>query len=654
MDHKCHNHLDDALTSCSAQYGTTKYCSAFLRNERCTNRSCMFLHETGEDSDSFSRQDLSSLNAASSQRPAPSSGIASLSKSSHITASQAQPPLAIAPVQSSNFQTTKAEPMSRSDSGDGSALPTTANWAKNPQTVQSRRSSQAASRATPSPKTTNAIPVQQRGPLASNRLAERSLSGTGKDARWKEIKEKDEAAAQAAYRESLHPAKRLLHDAIIDMQDGFKNWKYELDRKSFDAATLKLIDTAPPLIDPNGGVKWYLRKKREEEGKKKQEAEKIEPPFAATAAADDEENMASGSLQLGGEPDNSDDQFLSHAGNSRRQTPFGGVFSAEPQPFDRQVSLTGDLTNLGFGGRSLTPQQQRNISLLKSGGQMESGLDQPQRVSATNTSQHHSQLSNPFQSQNQQLSALSRHGRHASRYNFANDTGTASTIVKPSTNAQLLAQQSAMMPHPQTKNFGAAQPGIHSNFYSGVQGPPPGLKASGTPPISGGGMFAQGHGFASAIGGGANFGGNIGGKSNTEDNVRDLMRNRMGGGSTLAGDGGKREFQLPPSQFLPMSFVHNSPFALPSTFQGPPRDVSYSTQDVRFAYAKPKKPGKKRTQANPTPFRGGGAVDLPDPSILQARMQHPSAGQGPYGNSSNQGGYNSHGVMYGGGFGGRW
>ncbi|KAF2097991.1 hypothetical protein NA57DRAFT_15230, partial [Rhizodiscina lignyota] len=40
-----------------AQYGTTKYCSAFLRGENCTNRNCMFLHEPGEESESFTRHD---------------------------------------------------------------------------------------------------------------------------------------------------------------------------------------------------------------------------------------------------------------------------------------------------------------------------------------------------------------------------------------------------------------------------------------------------------------------------------------------------------------------------------------------------------------------------------------------------------------------
>ncbi|EON99800.1 putative general negative regulator of transcription subunit 4 protein [Phaeoacremonium minimum UCRPA7] len=52
-----------------AQLGTTKYCSAWLRHEQCTNRQCMFLHELGDEEDSYTRQDLSSLNSINSQRP---------------------------------------------------------------------------------------------------------------------------------------------------------------------------------------------------------------------------------------------------------------------------------------------------------------------------------------------------------------------------------------------------------------------------------------------------------------------------------------------------------------------------------------------------------------------------------------------------------
>ena len=242
----------------------------------------MFLHETGEDSDSFSRQDLSSLNAASSQRPAPSSGIIPIAKPSQAPSSSA---IMTGPT-SSNSQVNKAESMSRSDSGggDGSALPNTANWAKNPQVEQSRRSSQAASRATPSPKTTSAKPTAQQ-PESSNSAVPSSAAAT--DARSKQSKDKtvkDREAAAAAYRATLPPHKQLLHDAILSLE-GLKDFpRYKLDRKAFTEEQLKLIDNFPPVIDPNGGIKWLLRKRREEEERKKQESEKAEPLFTSHTA----------------------------------------------------------------------------------------------------------------------------------------------------------------------------------------------------------------------------------------------------------------------------------------------------------------------------------------------------------------------------------
>lgn len=44
-----------------AAYGTTKYCSSYLRGQPCPNPSCMFLHEPGEEADSYTRRDLSAM-----------------------------------------------------------------------------------------------------------------------------------------------------------------------------------------------------------------------------------------------------------------------------------------------------------------------------------------------------------------------------------------------------------------------------------------------------------------------------------------------------------------------------------------------------------------------------------------------------------------
>ncbi|KAG8997525.1 transcriptional repressor general negative regulator of transcription subunit 4 [Tulasnella sp. JGI-2019a] len=47
-----------------ASYGTTKYCMTFLRNAMCTNQGCRELHEWGDDKDSFTKEDLTTLKHA--------------------------------------------------------------------------------------------------------------------------------------------------------------------------------------------------------------------------------------------------------------------------------------------------------------------------------------------------------------------------------------------------------------------------------------------------------------------------------------------------------------------------------------------------------------------------------------------------------------
>ncbi|KAI8095106.1 regulator of Vps4 activity in the MVB pathway-domain-containing protein [Gilbertella persicaria] len=41
-----------------ASYGTTKYCTYYLRNMNCPNPNCLYLHEPGEDADTISKEEL--------------------------------------------------------------------------------------------------------------------------------------------------------------------------------------------------------------------------------------------------------------------------------------------------------------------------------------------------------------------------------------------------------------------------------------------------------------------------------------------------------------------------------------------------------------------------------------------------------------------
>lgn len=59
---RCINELDGSLCDgrlLRAAHGTTKYCLSYLRGHPCPNPNCMFLHEPGEEADSYTRKDLS-------------------------------------------------------------------------------------------------------------------------------------------------------------------------------------------------------------------------------------------------------------------------------------------------------------------------------------------------------------------------------------------------------------------------------------------------------------------------------------------------------------------------------------------------------------------------------------------------------------------
>ncbi|KAK9451967.1 uncharacterized protein V1518DRAFT_369051 [Limtongia smithiae] len=95
-----------------AAYGTTKYCSSYLRNQPCPNPNCMFLHEPGEEADSYTRQDLSTIQHTARQAESKPG----LSRTSTTT------------TRSLN-STTRAVEENLVETPEQSALPPTASWA---------------------------------------------------------------------------------------------------------------------------------------------------------------------------------------------------------------------------------------------------------------------------------------------------------------------------------------------------------------------------------------------------------------------------------------------------------------------------------------------------------------------------------------------
>ncbi|KAM0687133.1 hypothetical protein COBT_001633 [Conglomerata obtusa] len=58
---KCISEIDESCLEgkmIKATFGTTKYCSFYLKNVNCQNLECMYLHEKGKDCDSLTKDEM--------------------------------------------------------------------------------------------------------------------------------------------------------------------------------------------------------------------------------------------------------------------------------------------------------------------------------------------------------------------------------------------------------------------------------------------------------------------------------------------------------------------------------------------------------------------------------------------------------------------
>lgn len=520
------------------------------------------------------------------------------------------------------------QPMRRQPSKDqnldGPALPQSASWANKDAVLnRTRRASLAGSQASQSPRTTQptvAAPADEsKRPEKQPQQVQRTPSPAH--------------LPQSAPRSAApDPAAQMLENLVSAVNS--PAFKFNFSPAGLSAEELAFIEQHASLIDPFGGAKRRVARERAEQDRARREQELLQ-----TVAAEDE-NRESGSLQLGGEPDDA------HPPGPRSSRDSHGAIQPPSQQGTRNNSTVGSpvsatsqqFQGLNLGGRSLTPLQQQQLMLLKSANSQQAGLADPLQGNlnpsldpASLARQGFSQAQiahiTTVQAQNRQA------GKNLTNLNMRMPNGT---LVQPGTPNPLAAP--------------ASQTGLAGAFYtSGVQGPPPGLKTAGTPPISGGGMFAQGHGFTSNNNIG--LGGNVGKHENNPELMRELLRGRSGtGAGGLQGqDASKREFMFP---FLPQH--HTPPPLTPANGLLSSLYGSQTGTSPEPGPQRQKKRGKKHRHAN-TSSGGGGVVDLADPSILQARMHqagaNAGAGQGLYG-SQGQGGYN-HSMMYGSGL-NRW
>jgi len=454
-----------------AQFGTTKYCSAYLRGDACMNRNCMFLHEAGEAGESYSRADLSSMNAGSTQQGS----------------SRPPPPQSQQPMSAATQMVRTASDQPQSPTADRPALPSTASWASRPPQMQpSRTESRNASGSMDSPALPAATPaLPQPEPSPPTPVAE-------------PVQEPEPEPEPQPAPQPVKVRKPRAPSPIRDLVRLFnpQDLCLEFSTANMPQSEIDILTSYPALFDSDGGAKRRLRRQKEEEQRR------IELEQAAAAVpnveTDDDPEM-SGSMQLGGEPEEKDDV------ESTRDT---ATTSGQDMALDQRFQFGGVSSPAGISERGLTPQQHQQLLLqtMKSPSPGSQGT-------------YMNQANGAFQ----QTGHAPGHQRNVSRFSFANDS-SASTAVKPVANQKLMSQQSAMMPPNGINHFGGQQHAQGGQFFtSNVQGPPPGLKASGTPPVSGGMTFGQGHGFTT---GGIQYGSNVGGRNVNEEMMRDLLRGR--------------------------------------------------------------------------------------------------------------------------------
>ncbi|CEH17947.1 transcriptional repressor [Ceraceosorus bombacis] len=106
-----------------ASFGTTKYCTTYLRNLPCTVPTCTYLHEPGEETDTFTKEDLSTL------RHATKDAEFKLKPSAAAIQAATQSTRRTDPFSSSGAPGSDSSAAAFGTTPEGSALPKTASWA---------------------------------------------------------------------------------------------------------------------------------------------------------------------------------------------------------------------------------------------------------------------------------------------------------------------------------------------------------------------------------------------------------------------------------------------------------------------------------------------------------------------------------------------
>ncbi|KAI9282780.1 regulator of Vps4 activity in the MVB pathway-domain-containing protein [Sporodiniella umbellata] len=112
-----------------ASFGTTKYCTYYLRNMSCPNPSCLYLHEPGEDADTISKEELATGKHRMRDQMAYDNNSEEEDEGDYSRSSQYSSPS----ISSSDFPPTSSnhKKILASFDDERPALPASASWGKN-------------------------------------------------------------------------------------------------------------------------------------------------------------------------------------------------------------------------------------------------------------------------------------------------------------------------------------------------------------------------------------------------------------------------------------------------------------------------------------------------------------------------------------------
>jgi len=181
------------------------------------------------------------------------------------------------------------------------------------------------------------------------------------------------------------------------------DFRFIFSTTAMSPGDLEVVTHFPQMLDPNGGAKRRAMKDKEKELEHQRQEAETQAALQAASTTEPEENPEGGSLQLGGEPEETQETGGGH-GQQLAIAPPSQHNLGVGLGFRQNSSLADDFANLGISSRGLTAQQQQQLLLFKGAAPQSSAL-----LSAFQGNQGQQQ------SHILQTSA-SGHARHTSRF----------------------------------------------------------------------------------------------------------------------------------------------------------------------------------------------------------------------------------------------